>query len=520
MTNSNYDEVPYESFPYPNTHPEQLYTIGKLFNLDAPSPKECRVLELGCAGAGNIIPMAIKFPKSEFVGIDLSTVQINEGKKHAEKLGIKNLELKNTSIMDIDESFGKFDYIIAHGILSWVSKEIQDKIFEICDKNLSENGISYISYNTLPGWNAIKSIREMMLYHTQNFTDTATKTKQARMLLHFIKKGNGDHLNPYAQVIQNEIDTLANTGDFYLAHDHLEDNNEPFYFHEFMARANNNNLQYLGDSAIATMFSGNFPPETAEILNQVSNDIVRAEQYMDFVRNRRFRSTLLCHKNIQLNRSLNPQKIKDFYVYSRLKADKQLTEINVTSNEEVTFSAVNGVNFATSNRVGVAALLYLSEQNEPISVKKLIDETNKRLGREANKEVTEAIVLENVLRLALADGVVLHAFPANYTTKPSEKPKVSELLRYQATYANWVTSQRAEKLDIDPFSRVLVQYLDGNNDVATIIDKMVNHVVNNDLVLSFPATGQITDKAAIKSEVAKITKSSLSAFAPNALLVA
>jgi methyltransferase-like protein/SAM-dependent methyltransferase len=520
MTATDYDKVPYESFPYPNTHPEQLYTIGKLFGLAAPEPKNCRVLELGCASGGNIIPMAAKYPSSEFVGIDLSSVQIDEGKKHVEKLGLTNLSLQAISIMDINEEFGKFDYIVAHGVLSWVPKQVQGKIFEICNNNLTEKGISYISYNTLPGWNSIKSIREMMLYHTESFTDTATKTKQARLLLEFIKDGNAENNNPYAEIIKNEINTLSHTGDFYLAHDHLEENNEPFYFHEFMQRASNNGMQYLGDSSVSSMFPGNFSQSIAQVLQQTSNDVVRTEQYMDFIRNRRFRSTLLCRQGVQLNRNLNPESIKDFYITSKLKADKPLSEIDLTSNEEVSFSSGSGVNFKTANHPTIAAFLYLSEQSESVAVEKMLEEAKKRTGGKANKEAVRNAVLDNVLRLVLADGVTVNAFPANYTTKASDKPKVSELLRYQATYATWVTTQKSERINIDIFSRVLVQYLDGNNDFNAIVEKMIAHVVNNDLVLNTQDGGKITDAALIKSEIERITKNSINAFAPNALLVA
>ena len=208
---NDYDVVPYISYPYANTHPDHLYTVAKFFNMDATHPKKARVLELGCASGGNIIPMAIKFPEAEFVGVDYSAVQIAEANKHKDKLGLDNLEFKGVSITDIDESFGKFDYIAVHGILSWVPKDVQDKIFEICDKNLSDNGVAYISYNTLPGWSIVRSIREMMLYHTDRFENPADKIREARLLLNFIKHGNGENAdNAYAKFIQ----TLCNGGTF------------------------------------------------------------------------------------------------------------------------------------------------------------------------------------------------------------------------------------------------------------------------------------------------------------------
>ena len=76
-----------------------------------------------------------------------------------------------------------------------------------------------------------------------------------------------------------------------------------------MENAKKNHLQYLSDCTISTMYLGNMPPKVAEKLQSI-NDIVRTEQYMDFITNRRFRSTLLCHSSAKLNRSINNEDIK------------------------------------------------------------------------------------------------------------------------------------------------------------------------------------------------------------------
>ena len=74
-----YDEVPYTSYSFPETHPDRMATVAHLFNLKPPPPDRCRVLELGCASGGNLAPMAALYPESEFLGIDLSRVQIEQG---------------------------------------------------------------------------------------------------------------------------------------------------------------------------------------------------------------------------------------------------------------------------------------------------------------------------------------------------------------------------------------------------------------------------------------------------------
>src|SRR5262245_19330419 len=145
----SYDEVPYHSYPFPETHPERMATIAHLFGLKAPDVANCRVLELGCASGGNILPMAERLSNSKFVGIDLSKRQVEAGKHAISQLGLANIELRYGSIMEVDDSWGQFDYVICHGVFAWVPTAVQDKILEVCRRNLTPDGVAYVSYNTL-----------------------------------------------------------------------------------------------------------------------------------------------------------------------------------------------------------------------------------------------------------------------------------------------------------------------------------------------------------------------------------
>lgn len=77
----SYDELSVTINSNPLTHPNRLAVIGMLFGIRPAPVDRCRVLDLGCAQGGNLIPMAFNFPHSEFVGIDLSSSQIAAGKR-------------------------------------------------------------------------------------------------------------------------------------------------------------------------------------------------------------------------------------------------------------------------------------------------------------------------------------------------------------------------------------------------------------------------------------------------------
>ena len=78
------------------------------------------MLELGCASGGNLIPMAFNLPGSEFVGIDLSRHQVEDGLAMVRALDLTNIRIEHASILDVDSGWGEFDYIICHGVFSWV----------------------------------------------------------------------------------------------------------------------------------------------------------------------------------------------------------------------------------------------------------------------------------------------------------------------------------------------------------------------------------------------------------------
>src|SRR5262249_34675400 len=159
-------------------------------------------------------------------------------------------------------------------------------------------GVAYVSYNTYPGWCLPEAVRAMMRLHADRFAEPTVRVRQARALLELFARAAPAENDAYGSALRKELELLRGGPDHYLYHEYLAEVNTPVYFHEFIAHAGSWGLQYLGEAAFREMLTEHFPPDVGQTLRLLAPDLVQTEQYMDFLRNRRFRQTLLCHKGV------------------------------------------------------------------------------------------------------------------------------------------------------------------------------------------------------------------------------
>jgi methyltransferase-like protein/SAM-dependent methyltransferase len=522
---SSYDDVPYASNSFRQSHPDQLATLATLFGMSPRPIGQCRVLELGCASGGNLIPVAEAFPESTFVGIDLSSRQVADGQKVVKALGLKNIELKALSILDVSEEFGPFDYVICHGVYSWVPAPVQDKILEICRRNTGPQGVAYVSYNTYPGWHMRGMIRDMMGYHAKHFADPHAKVAQARSLLDFLAKAVAKENGPYPLLLNSEVELLRNVPDSYLLHEHLEENNEPLYFHQFVERAKAKGLRYLGEAELGVMVLGNFPPEIERAIKLVSPDMIHTEQYMDFVRNRTFRQTLLCHQEVTPKYNLEPRQLTPFYLASPAKPSA--TPVDLASPTAQTFRFPNTPATLTSKEPIVkAALLCLGEiWPQAVQFSELRERARSRLPTSAQAGEDTAARDTRHLGQALltayaspASGLVrLSLYPPRFTVKISERPSVTPLARLQAMAGHHATNLRHEGARLEEFTRQVMLHLDGTRDRSALVDVLVRLCAQ--VVLRVHQDGKlVADPPALRKLLPELLEQQLSALAKNAFL--
>ncbi len=294
-----YSELGYKSMPFPYTTPATLEAYAALVGVSAPNPKTARVLELGATYGGNIISQALFNPDATFVGIELSQEQVEKGNEVIANAGLTNVSLIQSDIASIGSEIGTFDYIIAHGVYSWVDDGVKDALLRLIDEHLAEDGIAYVSYNTYPGWHTMEEVRQLMMFSNRDKAQFNHKEK----VLHGKTIGSivGSQILKYDNLKERNskflgaLRSIMQKDEYYVGHDHLEPNNDPVYFYQFNDHLGAHNLAYLCDADLTLSMVRGFDADIADTLDKLAlNDHVAQEQYLDFMLDTTFRKSIIC----------------------------------------------------------------------------------------------------------------------------------------------------------------------------------------------------------------------------------
>lgn len=527
-----YDDVPYDSRPISVANVNRIAAIAHLFGMTPTSPAKCRVLELGCASGGNLLPMALAFPESQFVGFDLSKVQIEEGIKIATAVGTPNIELRVQNIFDIDESIGEFDYIITHGVYSWVPQVVRDKILQVCARHLTPNGVAYVSYNTKPGWGAKSAIREMMQHHARRFNSPREQVQQARMLVDFLAQTASPADGHFAKAVQAEAKILQNSGDAYIYHEHLSPINDSFFFHDFLAHAQTNNLRYLADMHFQTSTTSLLPTKVMDILRRMCPTETEFEQYSDFVFGRTFRCSLLTRTDAQFSGTLQRAALKQLHFYTA--AQEEAAPDATIQTDEKTFVTPSGSRVSSTNKLTQTSLRLLRDAApRTIRFDELLRQSNAILGRSGVAANPHAAAEEKDLlagmMLALTSNVAQAFFvaPSVGKRRSANNPHTSALVRYQARInqpqqptqmeTRWVSNALHGWVGIDDVSSFLLPLLDGTRSEAKLKQSLADLMRNG--TLPYLEDGKLlTDQKKIDSIAAQTVELKLTEYEGQALL--
>ncbi len=472
LIRSQYDCLPYRSLSFPNTHPCLAAATAALFGLDAVPLDRARVLELGCSSGGNIIPLAVRHPDAKFVAVDLSAVQIEEGRRRASRLGLANLEFIEGNILDLTFEPGSFDYVICHGVYSWVPEPVRNAILALCRRTLSENGLALISYNVLPGWRLPQIMRDAFLSLLPEDQDPLSRTREAKRLALFLKE-HGLGARSFAGAAVEWADRIMAAEDSYVGHEFLELNNAPCTFRDFVAAAAEHALCFVGEAEFFTMILDRHSPETARAIRERTGDrMIPNEQMLDVLTGRTFRHSILtrAERDPDIRRMVLPERFADLHLV--VPGDTRIEPFE------------NGIRMTNAR-----GWIRIDDEATAAMAQRIIDRfpaSSCAADIASSASPVERMRALNLMRSMTFFGVALPVSePIAALAVPSARPRATFLARNDAAHgASWTTNLRHEHVGLGDSERFLLPLLDGTNDVAALVDAAMSAVRAGRLRLS------------------------------------
>ncbi len=450
-----YDEVAYPTKAFRQTHPDRMAAHAMLFGLPCAPVDRCRVLEIGGGDGGNLIVMALTNPASRFVSFDLAETAIRRGEALAESLGVTNVFLVQADILDADFGVSSFDYVIAHGVYSWIPGAVRSAMMKLIERSLAPDGVAFVSYNAFPGCRVRQMLRDILLFSVRDVIGVERRSQAALLRLRQIVE-DFPETNHFQAVLKAEARSLLERPIAVMAHDELGAVYHPVYLHQFQADCAAHGLQFLTESEASRCGEGFLPPYA---LDDPDFDVLAHAQEMDFTAMRYFRQSLVVKSAAEFTRRPHPERLAGMHVSSSARRNElgsfDAGRIRFEVTDEEFARAVERIGQAWPGTVPVADVV----PDEP---------------RQAA-----------LLRMYWTETVELHAVPSSFPASIGERPAASPLARLQArSGATLLTTLRHEHVEVkDPFSLAFIGGLDGTRtrdqlarDAAALLGQPVEAV--------------------------------------------
>lgn len=435
---TTYDAVRYSNHAYAQTHPDRLATVAVLHGLEPPDPGTARVLELGAGAGGNLLTMAAATPGLRLVGVDLAATPVAEGRAAIAELGMRNVELLQGDVRALTAGeLGTFDYVIAHGVYTWVPPEAREALLAAIASHLAPEGVAYVSYNAQPGGHLRRILRDAGLFHARGIEEPAARALKAQELYRFLETHRAGAGDLYGDLLGRELPPLVEGPVHRLVHDDLGEDWDPIWFHDFAEHARRHGLAYVGEADLRSLTEDWLPSGfERELWALAGGDRIAYETYADVLTGRHFRETVLCHAGLPVRPRPEPERAARLHWAARPHAEP--LEVGLVAD------AYAVLDERRPEVVGFSAL-------------------QAALG--AEEAELGAALLEGFRR----ERLVPHSAPLRAASEPGERPRASALVRWQASRGPEMTSLAYTTVRMEePAARVLVTLLDGTRDRAQV----------------------------------------------------
>jgi methyltransferase-like protein len=355
-------------------------------------------------------------------------------------------------------------------------------------------------------------LREMMQFHVAEFPSPRQQIDQSRAFLQFLLAGQVKS-EEYSAFLKHEADWILNRdSEAVLYHDDLAEVNIPFYFHEFVSLARRFELEYLAEADFTEMQDRLYPEAVVETLRQI-DDPIRKEQYLDFLKCRRFRQTLLVHQDQNIRREPALEALATFWIASAARPKSEVPELTPGVVEQ--FEGLRGAAMQIDHAITKAAMLVLRDAwPRPIRFFDLLNQARAILGEPTSSEWNDdaQIFAEVMLGIWSAGLAEMRSLGPAWSAEANDRPTLSPLARLQLRQGrSQVVTLRPSLMTVEaPFYREFFQLLDGTRDRAALVLEM----------------GKLLDAGRVKlppeidrAKLPEVVEGSIRRAARNALLI-
>ena len=209
-----------------------------------------RMLDIGCGDGYGLALMAAAHPEGEFVGIDALESHVARGHDFAEHLGLQNLQLRcQTFEQALQCDDGLFDYIVCHGVISWVNADNRARAIRLGASRLAPNGIFYLGYNAMPGMQSMLTFQKLVhrLADRQSGSAIDRFRTAASMIEHWRELPIDSVSESFMHFLRDKLDHAPEN---YLTHEYLQDCWQPQWAEDVHGTAAQHGLKFLSSSRV------------------------------------------------------------------------------------------------------------------------------------------------------------------------------------------------------------------------------------------------------------------------------
>jgi SAM-dependent methyltransferase len=452
---NDYDRLPYPSMPITHTQPAHLAALVMLFGIAAPAVDRARVLELGCASGGNIIPLAARFPHAGFVGIDLSHRHIADGRQRIAALAIGNVRLRQADLTTLDLAGERFDYVICHGVFSWVPKRTQNAIFRLCHDVLAPDGVVAISYNVLPGWHLRAAIRDICLHYAGREGTPQRRVARARAALEQIAE-TSEAADPYGLLMRTEARRLKRVPASYILGEFLAPDNAPCYVRDFIEQASNSGFDYLCEADLSAAVPHTLnPAQRIPLASLTGPNRPAIEQHIDYLTGRLFRRSVLVRRQPGAQPAPDPGRLRSLHLTSPVRLDP------AQSTDRLTVFTDDRARPVTVSDPAIHQAIERLAEAYPATL--TLDELTPDLEGDPGAQAGIAVrVRQAVFTMVMAGRAGISVLPLRVGHAADRQPRVWPLARVEAASGQpWITSLCHVGVPVHPVLLALLPHLDG-----------------------------------------------------------